>query len=93
MTKEKILKILDKLIDDEKEAIEQYHDAIQDLSDSPRLVSELGIIYQEETRHIRILNDLKKCVENHDKDKIMAMSMFDGCEIDDGIVFDEKEGE
>lgn len=93
MTKEKMLKNIDELIEDEKEAIEQYHKAIQKMSDSPRIVSILGRIYEEETRHITELNELRKCIENHDKEKTMALSMFNGCELDDGILIDDKEGE
>ena len=95
MTKEKILKIFEKLIEDEKEAIEQYHDAIQKLSDSPRIVSELGHIYEEETRHITELNELVKCIENHDNEKNRVLAMYsDNINMyDDGIVIDEKEGD
>lgn len=94
MTKDKMLKVIDKLIEDEKEAIEQYHDAIQKLSDSPRITSTLGMIYEEETRHITQLNDLKKCIENHNNEKTRALSMFNSCELDDGLVIDnEEEGE
>ena len=91
MTKEKILKIFEKLIEDEKEAIEQYHDAIQKLSDSSRIVSILGNIYEEETRHVVQLNDLVKCIENHDIEKNKVMAMFNGYEMyDDGIIIDEE---
>lgn len=96
MTKEKIIKIIDKLIEDEKEAIEQYHKAIDSLSNSPRIVSILGRIYEEETRHIVELDELKKCVENHNSEKNIALAMFDPYSTmnDDGIVFDdEEEGE
>ena len=94
MTKDKILKLIDKLIEDEKEAIEQYHDAIQKLTDSPRIVSTLGMIYEEETRHITQLQDLKKAVEEHNLERGKAMAYFNDCypyPCDDGIVITEDE--
>ena len=69
MTKEKMIKIIDALIADEQEAIEQYNKAINDFKDSSRLVSDLGMIYQEETRHISNLNALKKMIEEHSNEE------------------------
>lgn len=97
MTKEKMIKVIDALIADEQEAIEQYNKAINDFKDSSRLVSDLGMIYQEETRHISNLNALKKMIEEHSNEEkrtleMMLGSMPVGC-YDDGIVIDEEEGE
>lgn len=92
MTKEKMIKIIDDLIKDEMEAIEKYNSAIEKMNDSSRIVSELGVIYQEETRHIRMLNDLKTCIENHDKVAMEASRLYGlEREMDDGIRIDTKE--
>ena len=92
MTKEKMIKLIDDLIKDELEAIEKYNDAIDKLSDSARIVSELGVIYQEETRHIRMLNELKSCIENHDRIAMEASRLYGlEREMDDGIRIDSEE--
>lgn len=92
MTKEKMIKIIDDLIKDELEAIEKYNDAIDKLSDSPRIVEDLGIIYQEETRHIRMLNQMKSAIENHDRVAMEASRLYGlEREMDDGIRIDSEE--
>lgn len=101
MTKEQILKELDLLIDDEKEAIEGYNKAIQKLSDSPAIATTLGRLYSDEVEHLRSLDDLKFRVENHENfmEKVKLGNMFGvpcDCvyEDNDGIVFTEaKKGE
>lgn len=90
MTKEKMIKIIDDLIADELEAIEKYNAAIEKLNDSPRIVEELGVIYQEETRHIRMLNQIKSAIEGHDR-IVMEASRLYGFEMDDGIRIDAEE--
>ncbi len=98
MTKEQILNIIDDLIKDEIEAIDGYHKAIDKMSDSPRAVSLFGRIYDEETRHITDLQELRQAVENHEdfmaeieRNKLFAMR--DSCcacyPDNDGIVFTE----
>lgn len=98
MTKQQILNIIDDLIKDELEAIDGYHKAIDKMSDSPRAVSLFGHIYDEETRHITDLQELRKAVENHEefmaeieRNKLFAMQdSCCGCYPDnDGIVFTE----
>ena len=76
MTKEKMLKLIDKLIADEEEAIKNYNKAILDLQESPGVTRDLGIIYEDETRHLSQLNELKLRVENYDVEKEKAKKLF-----------------
>lgn len=98
MTKQQILDIIDDLIKDEIEAIDGYHKAIDKMSDSPRAVSLFGHIYDEETRHITDLQELRKAVENHEEfmaeiERNKLFAMRDSCcgyySDNDGIVFTE----
>lgn len=95
MKKSKAIKIIDDLIADEQEAIEQYNEAINEFKDSSRIVSDLGMIYQEETRHIANLNALKKMIEEHSNEQKRTLEMMLGSMpssmYDDGIVIDEEE--
>ena len=94
MTKEKMIKLIDDLIKSEMDSIDECNSAIEKMSDSSRIVAELGVIYQEKTHHIRMLNDLKTSIENHDK-QIRDVSRLYGLEheMDDGIRIDVKEEE
>lgn len=59
----KIIEVIDKLIADEQEAIDGYHDAITQFKDFDKcndIISGLSEIYNEEVRHISYLNDMKK---------------------------------
>ena len=95
MKKSKAIKIIDDLIADEQEAIEQYNEAINEFKDSSRIVSDLGMIYQEENRHIANLNALKKMIEEHSNEQKRTLEMMLGSMpssmYDDGIVIEEEE--
>lgn len=104
MTKKQILDYIDFLIEDEKEAIEGYNKGINKMSDSPRIVDLFGRIYQEETRHITDLQNLKEMVEKHEEvvNEMQLNRLFntpcgpDGCcspYDGDGINFDPDEKE
>lgn len=99
MTKEKALKIIKKLIDDEKEALENYHKAIMEFSDSPRLVDELKVVYGEESEHLARLDRITKDIEGYDVEKETQLRRFNDitgccCYGDPGLVFEaEKEEE
>ena len=99
MTKDKALKIIKNLIDDEKEALENYHKAIMEFSDSSRLIDELKVIYDEESEHLSRLDRITKDIEGYDVEREAQLRRFDditGCCYygDHGLVFEaEKEEE
>lgn len=104
MKKQEMLDYLDKLIEDEIEAIDGYHKGIEKMQDSPRIVDMFGSIYNDETRHLTQLQDLKKAVERHEEvmQSIEMQKMFglkDCCspvciyDNGDGIVITDEDKE
>ena len=78
MKKQEMLDYIDKLIEDEIEAIDGYHKGIEKMQDSSRVVDLFGRIYNDETRHLTDLQDLKKAVEQHEEvmESIEMQRMF-----------------
>ena len=95
MKKEEMIKIIDKLIDDEKEAIEGYQSAISKCVDSSHIVAMLSRLNEDEARHLGDLEGLKERVKNYDANAAKAAKLFsnDSCcgPVYDyaGIVLDE----
>lgn len=96
MKKEEMIKIIDKLIDDEKEAIEGYQSAISKCVDSSHIVEMFSRLSAEEARHLADLEVLKERVKNYDSNAMKAAKLFSNdCSccgpVYDyaGIVFDE----
>lgn len=76
--KEKAVKIIEKLIADEVEAIEGYHEAIEELKKGcPRYIEAFARIYSEEVRHMSelemMLKDIKVEVEEDDPMRVFGI--------------------
>ena len=67
MTMEDKIKIIDDLIEDEQEAIDQYNKAVDKLKGNicPKVLEMLGSIYQDEVRHIAMLENVKEQIKNY----------------------------
>lgn len=94
MKKQEMLDYLDKLIEDEIEAIDGYHKGIEKMQDSPRIVDLFGGIYNDETRHLTQLQDLKKAVERHEEvmQSIEMQKMFGLKDCEPVCIYDNGDG-
>lgn len=92
MKKTEMIENIEKIIDEFKKTTNLIHKSIDKMNDSPRIVSELGMVYSCITDRISQLENLKKEIENHDNLKLRTDAMFGMPVYDDGIIVtDEKE--
>lgn len=72
------IKIIDKLIADEQEAIDEYNKAIDKLKGNvcPRVLEDLGFIYNDEVHHIAKLEEIKKKMQNNSLGDTYADEVF-----------------
>ena len=91
MKKSEMIENIEKIIDEFKKTTNLIHKSIDKMNDSPRIVSDLGMIYSSVTDRISQLEHLKKDIENHDNLKIRTDAMFGMQVYEDGIVISEDE--
>ena len=94
MKKTEMIENIEKIIDEFKKAMSLTHKSIEKMSDSPRIVSDLGVIYSCITASISQLDNLKKDIESHDNIKLRTDAIFGMPVYDDGIgicELDDKE--
>lgn len=72
------INIIDKLIADEQEAIDEYNKAIDKLKGNvcPRVLEDLGFIYNDEVHHIAKLEEIKKKMQNQSLGDTYADEVF-----------------
>lgn len=76
MTKEKMLNLIEKLIDNKEKSIKEYNKALLELQESPGVTNVISYIISDETRHLSQLNELKLKIENYDSEKVKAEKLF-----------------
>ena len=91
MKKKEMIENIEKIIDELKKTTNLIHKSIDKMNDSPRIVSDLGMIYSCMTDRISQLEHLKKDIENHDNVKIRTDAMFGMPVYEDGIVISEDD--
>lgn len=94
MTKNKAIKIMKELIDDEIEAIEKYNEAIKSFAEYSEVVDMLGYLHRDEVNHLAQLNSAKKRMEMTEQEiesYNISRDMRCGCCGESPIIFDEGE--
>ena len=91
MKKTEMIENIEKIIDEFKKTTNLIHKSIDKMNDSPRIVSDLGVVYSCMTDRISQLENLKKDIEKHDNLKLRTDAMFGMPVYDDGIVVTEDE--
>lgn len=91
MKKSEMIAQVDKIIEELKKITNLTNKSIEKMGDSPRIVSDLGVIYACITDRMSQLEHLKQDIENHDNLKIRTDAMFGLEAYNDGIVISDEE--